>query len=299
MTSLIDSLDLAAVKRGQQQMWASGDYGAVAAMIHLVAERLVDSVDPAAGPAVLDFAGGTGNAPIPPPRRRTPPACAHHVPELLERGRARASAPPSGTRGTGPDYVRELLERGGERASAERLDILFEPADAEALPYADASYDVVLSVFGAMFAPDQETTAAELLRVTRPGGLIGLAAWTPEGFLGQWFRAQGAHVAPPAGLASPLRWGSEEGVAELLGDSVSSLRARKRVFTWRFPDAAAMVQMFRELYGPTVRAFAAVGEDGADRLERDLLAVVEQCAEPRVNAIAIPATYLEVVAVKR
>ena len=132
-----------------------------------------------------------------------------------------------------------------------------------------------------------------------PGGTIGLASWTPEGFLGQWFRAQGAHVAPPAGLASPLRWGSEEGVAELLGDGVSSLRARKRVFTWRFPDAAAMVQMFRELYGPTVRAFAAVGEDGADALERDLLAVVEQCAEPRGNAIAIPATYLEVVAVKR
>jgi SAM-dependent methyltransferase len=234
------TIDMNAVKRGQQQMWASGDYGAVAAMIHLVAERLVESVDPAAGSRVLDVAG-----------------------------------------------------------SAERLDILFEPADAEALPYADASYDVVLSVFGAMFAPDQETTAAELLRVTRPGGQIGLAAWTPDGFLGQWFRAQGAHVAPPAGLASPLRWGSEEGVAELLGDRVSSLRTRKRVFTWRFADAEAMVQMFRELYGPTVRAFAVVGEDGADALERDLLAVVEQCAEPRENAIAVPATYLEVVAVKR
>src|SRR3954466_2518771 len=215
MTSLIDSLDLAAVKRGQQQMWASGDYGAVAAMIHVVAERLVDSVDPAAGSAVLDVAGGTRNPPHPaaPTRPRAP------------------SPARGGTRVPCTDYVRERLERGRERASAERLDILFEPADAEALPYADASYDVVLSVFGAMFAPDQETTAAELLRVTRPGGLIGLASWTPDGFLGQWFRAQGAHVAPPAGLASPLRWGSEEGVAELLGDSVSSLRARKRVFT--------------------------------------------------------------------
>ena len=271
--SVTDSLDLAAVKRGQQQMWASGDYGAVAAMIQLVAERLVDSVDPAAGSSVLDVAGGTGNAAI--------------------------AAARSGTRVTCTDYVPELLERGRERASAERLDILFEPADAEALPYGDASYDVVLSVFGAMFAPDQARTAAELVRVCRPGGTIGLASWTPEGFLGQWFRAQGAHVPPPAGLASPLRWGSEEGIAELLGDSVSSLHARKRVFTWRFPDAAAMVQMFRELYGPTVRAFAAVGEDGADALERDLLAVVERCAEPRGNAIAIPATYLEVVAVKR
>jgi len=271
--SVTDSLDLAAVKRGQQQMWASGDYGAVAAMIHLVAERLVDSVDPAAGSSVLDVAGGTGNAAI--------------------------AAARSGTRVTCTDYVPELLERGRERASAERLDILFEPADAEALPYADDAYDVVLSVFGTMFAPDQARTAAELVRVVRPGGTIGLASWTPEGFLGQWFRAQGAHAAPPAGLASPLRWGSEEGIAELLGDSVSSLRARKRVFTWRFADAAAMVQMFRELYGPTVRAFAAVGEAGADALERDLLAVVEQCAEPRGNAIAIPATYLEVVAVKR
>ena len=152
--SLPDSLDLSAVKRGQQQMWASGDYGAVAAMIHLVAERLVDSVDPAAGSAVLDVAGGTGNAAI--------------------------AAARSGTRVTCTDYVPELLERGRERASAERLDILFEPADAEALPYADASYDVVLSVFGAMFAPDQESTAAELVRVTRPGGRSGSPRGRPR-----------------------------------------------------------------------------------------------------------------------
>ena len=228
--SVTDSLDLGAVKRGQQQMWASGDYGAVAAMIHLVAERLVDSVDPAAGSSVLDVAGGTGNAAI--------------------------AAARSGTRVTCTDYVPELLERGRERASAERLDILFEPADAEALPYADASYDVVLSVFGAMFAPDQARTAAELVRVCRPGGTIGLASWTPEGFLGQWFRAQGAHVPPPAGLASPLRWGTEEGVEELLGDTVGSVFTRRHAFTWRFPDAQAMVDLFRTVYGPTVKAFA-------------------------------------------
>ena len=197
------------------------------------------------------------------------------------------------------DYVPELLERGRERASAERLDILFEPADAEALPYADASYDVVLSVFGAMFAPDQETTAAELLRVVPAGRADRPRLVDARGLPRPVVPRAGRPRAPPAGLASPLRWGIEEGVTELLGDSVSSLRARKRVFTWRFPDAAAMVQMFRELYGPTVRAFAAVGEDGAAALERDLLAVVERSAEPRGNAIAIPATYLEVVAVKR
>jgi SAM-dependent methyltransferase len=268
-----DTIDLATVKRGQQAMWASGDYGAIAAQIHLVAERLVDSIDPAAGSAVLDVAGGTGNAAI--------------------------AAARSNCRVTGTDYVPELLERARERARAERLDIDFELADAEALPYEDGAYDVVLSVFGAMFAPDQARTASELARVCRPGGLIGLAAWTPDGFLGDWFRATAAHAAPPAGLASPLRWGTEDGIAELLGDSVSSIHTRRRVFTWRFADAAALVHMFRTVYGPTVKAFATVGDDGAAALERDLVEVVQRAGHRRGRAIAIPAEYLEVVAVRR
>jgi ubiquinone/menaquinone biosynthesis C-methylase UbiE len=267
-----DTIDLAAVKRGQQAMWASGDYGAVAAQIQIVAERLVDSVNPAAGSSVLDVAGGTGNAAI--------------------------AAARSNCRVTCTDYAPELLERGRERASAERLEIEFEPADAEALPYADGAYDVVLSVFGAMFAPDQPRTAAELTRVCRPGGLIGLASWTPDGFLGDWFRATAAHAAPPAGLESPLRWGTEDGIAQLLGDAVSSIRTRRRAFTWRFPDAAAFVERFRTVYGPTVKAFAAVGSDGAAALERDLLAAVERAAHRHGDAIAIPAEYLEVVAVR-
>ena len=268
-----DTLDLATIKRGQQAMWASGDYGAIAAQIHIVAERLVDSVDPPAGSSVLDVAGGTGNAAI--------------------------AAARSNCRVTCTDYTPELLERGRERARAERLDVAFAPADAEALPYADGVYDVVLTVFGAMFAPDQERTASELARVCRPGGLIGIASWTPEGFLGDWFRATAAHAAPPAGLASPLRWGTEDGIAELLGDAVSTIHTRRRAFTWRFPDAAAMVGMFRSVYGPTVKAFAAVGEDGAAALERDLLAAVERAAHRRGDAISIPAEYLEVVAVRR
>jgi ubiquinone/menaquinone biosynthesis C-methylase UbiE len=272
MTS-IESIDLAAVKRGQQAMWGSGDYGVIAAQIQVVAERLVDTVDLAAGSSVLDVAGGTANAAI---------AAAH-----------------SNCRVTCTDYVPGLLERGRERARAERLDIAFETADAEALPYADGAYDAVLSVFGAMFAPDQPRAAGELARVCRPGGLIGLAAWTPDGFLGDWFRATAAHAAPPPGLASPLRWGTEDGIAELLGDAVSSIRTRRRVFTWRFPDAAAFVDMFRTVYGPTVKAFATVGSDGAAALERDLLAVVERAAHPRGHAIAVPAEYLEVVAVRR
>ncbi len=268
-----ETLDLAAVKRGQQAMWSSGDYGAVAAMIHIVAERLVDSVDPAAGSSVLDVAGGTGNAAIAAARSNTQVTCTDYAPALLDRAR--------------------------ERARAEHLEIAFEEADAEALPYADGAYDVVLSVFGAMFAPDQASAAEELARVCRPGGLIGLAAWTPDGFLGDWFRATAAHAAPPAGLASPLYWGTEDGVAVLLGDAVSSIETRRRTFTWRFPDAAAFVDTFRTVYGPTVKAFATVGDEGAAALEQDLLAVVARAAHPRGNAIAIPADYLEMVAVRR
>jgi SAM-dependent methyltransferase len=268
----IDTVDLAAVKAKQQAMWASGDFGVIASLIHIVAEQLVDSVDPAAGSRVLDVAGGSGNAAIAAAR------CGCHV--------------------TCTDYVPALLNRGRERARAEGLAVEFEPADAEALPYEDGSFDAVLSVFGSMFAPDQPRAAAELTRVCRPGGLIGLASWTPEGFLGEWFRAQAAIVPPPAGVASPLRWGTEEGIAELLGDEVESVQTRRRMFTWRFADAAAFVSTLRDWYGPTVKAFEAAGSREAE-LERSLLDVVERSARERHGAIAVPAEYLEVVAVRR
>jgi SAM-dependent methyltransferase len=273
MTPSTETVDLAAIKRGQQAMWASGDFGVIAALIHVVAERLADSADLVAGSRVLDVAGGTGNAAIAAARLGCDVTCTDYVPALLERGR--------------------------ERARAERLEIAFEEADAEALPYADGAYDAVLSVFGAMFAPDQPRAAAELVRVCRPGGLIALASWTPEGLLGDWFRTTAKHVPPPAGVASPLRWGTEAGIAELLGDEVGAIRTRRRMFTWRFRNAAEMVALFRTWYGPTVKAFAAVGADGAEALERDLIAVVEGSARERDGAIAVPAEYLEVVAVRR
>ena len=273
MTPTTETVDLAAIKRGQQAMWASGDFGVIATLIHVVAERLADSADLVAGSRVLDVAGGTGNAAI--------------------------AAARLGCLVTCTDYVPALLERGRERARAERLDIEFEEADAEALPYTDGEYDAVLSVFGTMFAPDQPRAAAELLRVSRPGAIIALASWTPEGLLGDWFRATAQHVPPPAGVASPLRWGTEAGIAELLGDDVDSIRTRRRMFTWRFRDAAEMVAIFRAWYGPTVKAFAAVGPEGAEALERDLIAVVERSAREQDGAIAIPAEYLEVVAIRR
>jgi SAM-dependent methyltransferase len=267
-----DTVDLAVVKQDQQAMWASGDFGVIASLIHPVAEWLVDRTDLAAGSRVLDVAGGTGNAAIAAAR------CGCHV--------------------TCTDFVPALLERGRERARAERLDIDFEPADAEALPYDDGAVDAVLSVFGAMFAPDQPRAAAELARVCRHGGLIGLACWTPEGFLGEWFRTTAAHVPPPAGVASPMRWGTGDGVAELLGDQVRTVRTRRRRFTFRFLDAPAFVNAFRSHYGPTVKAFDAAGPRAA-ALEHDLLALVERAARRREGAIAVPAEYLEVVAVRR
>ena len=267
-----ETVDLQAVKTKQQSMWASGDFSVIASLIHIVAERLVDSVDPAAGSRVLDVAGGSGNAAI--------------------------AAARAGCHVTCTDYVPALLDRGRERARAEGLAVEFETADAEALPYADGSYDAVLSVFGSMFAPDQPQAAAELARVCRPGGLIGLASWTPEGFLGEWFRAQAAIVPPPPGVASPLRWGTEEGIAELLGDQVESVETRRRMFTWRFTDAAAFVSIMRETYGPTFKAFEAAGAREAE-LERSLLDVIERGARERNGAIAVPAEYLEVVAIRR
>ena len=274
MIPATESVDLAAVKRGQQAMWASGDFGVIAALIHVVAERLADSADLVSGSRVLDVAGGTGNAAI--------------------------AAARCGCRVTCTDYVPALLERGRERARAERLDIGFEEADAEALPYPDGSFDAVLSVFGAMFAPDQPRAASELVRVCRPGGLIGLASWTPEGLLGEWFRATAAHVPPPVGVPSPLHWGTVAGIAELLGrEAADPIRTRRRTFNWRFRDAAEFVATFRGWYGPTVKAFEVAGPGGAAALERDLISVVERAARPRDGAIVVPAEYLEVVAVRR
>src|SRR4051794_11361404 len=206
---------LADVKQHQQQTWSGGEYGHGGALIVPVAERLVDEADLHAGWRVLDVATGTGNAAI--------------------------AAARLGCATVGIDYVPALLQRGRERAAAEGLDIELLAADAEALPFPDASFDAAVSVFGSMFAPDHERTAAELLRVTRPGGTIALASWTPGGFIGGLFRTVGAHCPPPAGVQSPLLWGTEGHLRDLLGDGVTSLAAEERTFTFRFPSAEAFV----------------------------------------------------------
>ena len=271
-TSEIARPDLAAIKQRQQQAWASGDFHAVAARIVLVAEQLVDDADLHAGWRVLDVATGSGNAAI--------------------------AAARLGCKVVGIDYVPTLLERGRKRAAVEGLDVTFMDGDAEAMPFPDRSFDAVTSVFGAMFAPDHRQAAAELLRVTRPGGTIALASWTPDGFIGDLFQTVAAHVPPPAGVASPMLWGTEAHLSELFGDAIESLEVVERTFTFRYRSAEELVEFFRTWYGPTLKAFAAVeGPQARRALGDDLVALAQRYDRLEGDdAIAIPATYAEAIA---
>ncbi len=274
MTATTQTVDLAAVKRGQQAMWASGDFGVIAALIHIVAERLVDTVDPAAGTSVLDVAGGTGNAAI--------------------------AAARAGGRVTCTDYVPELLERGRERAAAERLEIAFETADAEALPYADASYDTVVTVFGSMFAPDQAQAAAELLRVCKPGGKICIAAWTPDGYSAETIRLMSRHQPPPPTAVPPSKWGEEAYIKTLFGPAIRSIQSTRRTNVMRFVSPEAHIEFFRAHFGPAIAAFKAVGPEGEKQLEADMAALDRKYDRNKLpnGPIAIPSSYLETVIVR-
>jgi ubiquinone/menaquinone biosynthesis C-methylase UbiE len=264
--------DLARLKQRQQAMWSSGDFHAVAALIQPVAEVLCDSVDLRADWRVLDVACGSGNAAI--------------------------AAARCGCDVVGVDYVPALLDRGRQRIEAEGVLAELLDGDAEALPVPDATFDAVLSVYGAMFAPDHGQTAAELTRVCRPGGRIGLATWTPDGFIGSMFKVVGSYVPPAAGTASPILWGAEPYLHGLFGDEVESMACAERTFTFRFRSAEAFVDYFRAYYGPTLKAFEAIGEAGGEELFADLVALVGKYAETSTGAVAIPATWLETVAVR-
>jgi SAM-dependent methyltransferase len=271
----LPKIDFNAIKTRQQATWASGDYASVAARIPIVAERLCDAADLRAGDRVLDVATGSGNAAL--------------------------AAARSGAVVTGIDYVPSLLERARIRSMAEGFMVEFREADAEALPFDDGSFDAVLSVFGVMFAPNQERAAAELMRVCRPGGTIALACWTPDGFLGEMFRVMARHVPPPAGLRSPMEWGSEERLRELLGDGVTTLLAQPRTYTFRFRSAEEYVHFFREHYGPTLKAFAAIDPAAQERLRSDLVNTVRHYDRRGGSGgpIAVPGMYLEVLAIRR
>ena len=265
--------DLEAVKQRQQATWASGDFHAVGARIVLTAEELCDAADLRAGWRVLDVATGSGNAAI--------------------------AAARLGCQAVGVDYVPALLERGRIRAAAEGLEVNLVEGDVEALPFPDESFDAVTSVFGCMFAPDHARAAAELMRVCRPGGAIALASWTPDGFIGDLFRTVAAHVPPPAGVASPMLWGTDEYLRELFGEAVSSLESAERTFTFRFVSPEEFVAFFRRWYGPTLRAFVALEGPAQAALEADLVALAHRFDRIGDGATAIPATYLQTVAIVR
>jgi SAM-dependent methyltransferase len=265
--------DLAAVKQRQQQTWASADYAAVAARIVPMAEGLAQNAALRAGDRVLDVATGSGNAAL--------------------------AAARCGCEVTGIDYVPALLERARARAAAERLEVEFAKGDAEHLAFPDASFDAVLSCLGVMFTPDQERAAAELVRVCKPGGTIGLVNWTPAGFIGQLLRTVGGHVPPPAGVRPPPQWGTEERLGELLGDAVSRLDIQRRTFVFRFRSPDDFATFFRDNYGPVHKAFGALDEPGRERLYDDLTALAREHDREEGPSVAMPAEYLEVVATRR
>ena len=265
--------DLAAIKQRQQATWASGDYHMIGTQILIVSELLIETLDLHSTERVLDVATGSGNAALAAARR--------------------------GCEVVGIDYVPALLERARRRADAEGVTATFVDGDAEQLPFDDATFDVVSSVFGTMFAPDQERTASELIRVTRPGGRIGLASWTPEGFIGQLFKTNGKHVPPPAGLRSPVLWGTEQRLNELFGEAIADVRFERRQYVFRDRSPQAFVEYFRRFYGPILKAFEAVGADGAKALETDLVELIGRSNQATDGTMVVPSEYLEGVIVTR
>jgi ubiquinone/menaquinone biosynthesis C-methylase UbiE len=279
MTTIIDcrpeaaTPDLKAIKTKQQAAWSSGDYAIVGATIQLVGEQLAEAMDLRAGAKVLDVAAGNGNFTL---------AAAHRWCDV-----------------TSTDYVEALLNRGRLRAEAEGLKVIFQKADAEALPFGDGSFDAVASTFGAMFTPDQSRTADEMLRVCRSSGRIGMANWTPDGFIGQMFKTIGKHLPPPAGVKSPALWGTQEWLDKAFGASASALKAEPRHFVFRYRSAQHFLDVFREYYGPMLKAFEALNPAGRKALAQDIVGLIGRFNRSGDSTMVVPGEYLEVVVTKR
>jgi ubiquinone/menaquinone biosynthesis C-methylase UbiE len=264
--------DFEAVKARQQAAWASGDYAEIGTRLQIVGESLCEALDLRAGSRVLDVAAGNGNASL---------AAARRFCQVVAS-----------------DYVPTLLERASERARADRLQIEFRAADAEKLPFADGSFDAVLSTFGVMFTPDQERAAAELARVCRPGGKIGLANWTPESFIGQLFKTLGKYLPPPAGVKSPALWGTQVRLAELFADKVESIDAQRCDYVFRYRSPAHWLEVFRTWYGPLHKAFGALDAEKQNALAEDIEELMARHNRAKDGTLVLPSEYLEVVAVR-
>jgi ubiquinone/menaquinone biosynthesis C-methylase UbiE len=265
--------DLAELKTRQHAAWSSGDYAIVGTTLQIVGEELCEALDMRSGQKVLDVAAGNGNATL---------AAARRWCDVVST-----------------DYVPSLLERGQLRAKAEGLPVEFKVADAEALPFADAAFDTVVSTFGVMFTPDQDRAATELLRVCKSGGKIGLANWTPEGFIGQLFKTLGKYLPPPAGAKSPALWGTPSRITEMFGATATSIKAERRHFTFRYRSPEHFLEIFRNYYGPMLKAFATLEEANRQGLRHDLLALIGRMNAAADGTMTVPSEYLEIVIIKR
>jgi len=263
------AIDLAAVKSKQQAAWSTGDYAVVGTTLQIVGESLCEALDLRAGERVLDVAAGNGNATLAAARRWCDVVSTDYVPALLERGRA--------------------------RASADGLPVQFEQADAENLPYTDHSFDVVLSTFGVMFTPDQDKAAAEMARVCKPGGRIGLANWTPTSLIGELFKLMGRYLPPAAGVKSPALWGTEARLRELFDERFDTLAIERRNFVFRYRNAAHWLEVFRTFYGPMQKAFGALDAEQQESLAADLIALAERFNRATDGTLVAPSEYIEVV----
>ena len=269
MSTTLTHEDIETIKGRQQATWSSGDYAVIGTTLQIVGESLCEAVDVTAGSRVLDVAAGNGNASLAAARR----GCAV----------------------TATDYVEALLEGAQRRAEAERLPLTTRVADAENLPFDNGAFDTVLSTFGVMFVPNPDRAAEEMLRVTRSGGRIGLANWTPTGFIGRMFKIVGAHVPPPAGVPSPLAWGTEERLADLFGAD-TKVDVVRRHFVFRYESADHFFETFKTYYGPTLKAWGALDDEGRTSFRDQLVALANECNRGTSGALAVPSEYLEVVA---
>jgi len=261
--------DFEALKTRQHGAWSSGDYAVVGTTLQIVGEELCEALDLRAGQRVLDAAAGNGNATL---------AAARRWCNVVST-----------------DYVGALLERGRQRATADGLSVEFKEADAEALPFADGEFDAVLSTFGVMFTPNQDRAAAELARVCRRGGKIGLANWTPDGFIGQLFKTLGKYLPPPAGAKSPALWGTRARLDAMFGSSASDIRAERRNFVFRYKSPKHWVEFFRQYYGPVLKTFAALDPEAREGLEADLYGLIDRFNIARDGTLVVPSEYLEAV----
>jgi ubiquinone/menaquinone biosynthesis C-methylase UbiE len=273
LTKPAEAPDLAAIKTKQQAAWSSGDYAVVGATLQIIGENLCEAMDLRSGQKVLDVAAGNGNVTL---------AAARRWCDV-----------------TSSDYVPALLERGRKRADAEGWKVNFQEADAEALPFKEASFDAVMSTVGVMFVADHEKAAAEMLRVCKSGGKIGMANWTPDGFIGLLFKTIGKHMPPPVGAKSPALWGTPAYIEQLFKAQASSVITTKRDFMFRYRSAQHWIDVFQTYYGPVHRTFGALPEKGKAALHADLLALIDRYNRAGDGTMVVPGEYLEVVIVKR